>query len=158
VINVDHGYVSTPERCEFVPGALDAIRLATDAGWLVFIVTNQSGIARGYYTEAEFAAFMAWMIDEIRAHGGNIDDLRFAPMHPEAVIDAYRGESDWRKPGAGMLLDLLAKWELDPRNCLMIGDQPTDMVAAGAAGIQGHLFQGGNLAEFIAPLLAGGGC
>jgi D-glycero-D-manno-heptose 1,7-bisphosphate phosphatase len=155
VINVDHGYVGSQERFEFMPGALDAIRMASDAGWHVFVVTNQSGIARGYYTEAEFADLSAWMIDTARAHGGTVDDLRYAPTHPEAKLDAYRRESDWRKPGAGMLLDLLEKWQIDAARCVLVGDQPTDVAAAKAAGVAGHLFPGGNLASFVAPLLAG---
>jgi D-glycero-D-manno-heptose 1,7-bisphosphate phosphatase len=154
VINVDHGYVGTPDRFDFIPGALKTIRAATEAGWHVFVVTNQSGIARGLYDEAQFAALMDWVNDQVRAAGGTIDDVRSCPTHPEAPLAAYRRESDWRKPGPGMLLDLLARWELDPARCLLIGDQETDLAAAAAAGVTGHLFPGGDLADFAAPLLA----
>jgi len=153
VINHDHGYVGTHERFAFVDGAREAIRLASDAGWHVFIVTNQSGIARGFYSEADFAALMDWVSDEVRCAGGNIDDLRYCPMHPEAKLAEYRGDSDWRKPNPGMLRDLISVWELNPADCLMVGDQPTDIAAAEAAGMPGHLFPGGNLRDFIAPLL-----
>jgi D-glycero-D-manno-heptose 1,7-bisphosphate phosphatase len=153
VINIDHGWVGTRDRFDFIPGAIETIRAATAAGWLVFVATNQSGIARGLYTEADFQALTAWMIGEIAAKGGRIDDLRHCPYHPEAVIPAYRKHSDRRKPAPGMLLDLLAKWQLDPADCLLIGDQPTDLAAATAAGIAGHLFPGGNLADFALPLL-----
>jgi D,D-heptose 1,7-bisphosphate phosphatase len=156
VINLDHGWVGTRERFTFVAGALRAIRAASDAGWHVFVVTNQSGIARGHYDEAQFAALCAWMSDQVRGAGGTIDDLRYCPYHPEAPLEAYRRVSDWRKPGPGMLLDLIERWRLDPANCLLIGDQPSDLAAAAAAGIPGHLFPGGNLAEFTAPLLADG--
>jgi D,D-heptose 1,7-bisphosphate phosphatase len=154
VINHDHGWVGTPDRFSFIDGARTAIRNAADAGWHVFVVTNQSGIARGLYDEAQFAELTAWMIDRIRAEAGTIDDLRYCPYHPEAKLDAYRKTSDWRKPEPGMLLDLLFRWQLDPIRCLLIGDQPTDLAAARAAGMAGHLFAGGNLAEFAAPLLA----
>lgn len=155
VINVDHGWVGTRERFQFVPGALDAIRAAADAGWHVFVATNQSGIARGLYDEAQFHDLCAWMLDAVRTESGTVDDLRYCPTHPEAKLDAYRRISDWRKPGAGMLRDLLERWQLDPTRCLMVGDQPSDLAAAAAAGIPAHLFPGGNLVEFTAPLLAG---
>jgi D,D-heptose 1,7-bisphosphate phosphatase len=154
VINVDHGWVGTRERFEFMPGALATIRAASDAGWHVFVVTNQSGIARGHFDEAQFAELCAWMIDAIRLEGGTVDDLRYCPTHPDAPLLVYRRTSDWRKPGPGMLLDLLSSWQLDPARCLMIGDQPTDHAAAAAAGVPARLFAGRNLADFVMPLLA----
>jgi D-glycero-D-manno-heptose 1,7-bisphosphate phosphatase len=154
VINVDHGYVGTRERFDWMPGAREAIRLATSRGWHVFVVTNQAGVARGYYDEAAVRALHAWMEDEVRAAGGTIDDTRYCPFHPEAPLAEYRRESDWRKPAPGMILDLMRAWRLDRTRCVLVGDKPIDMTAASAAGMAGHLFRGGDLAEFIAPLLA----
>jgi len=153
VLNVDHGHVGTRERFEWMPGALDAIRHATQAGWHVFVVTNQSGVARGYYDEQAVRELLDWMADEARRAGGTIDDTRYCPYHQEAVMEAYRRASDWRKPEPGMLLDLIRAWELDPARCVMIGDQPTDMEAAAAAGIAGYRFSGGNLLDFVKPIL-----
>ena len=153
VINIDHGYVGTRERFEWMPGARAAIRMATERGWHVFVITNQAGVARGYYDEAAVRALHAWMEDEVRAAGGTIDDIRYCPFHPEAPLAEYRRASDWRKPGPGMLLDLLHAWRLDPARCVMVGDKPIDMTAAAAAGIAGHLFAGGDLRQFVAPLL-----
>jgi D,D-heptose 1,7-bisphosphate phosphatase len=153
VINVDHGYVGTRDRFEWVDGAREAIRFATQAGWHVFIVTNQSGVARGKYTEADVRALLDWIADEARAAGGTIDDDRYCPFHEDAVVDAYRRGSDWRKPAPGMLLDLMRAWDLTPAGCIMIGDQATDMLAAERAGVSGHLFRGGNLLEFVRPIL-----
>ena len=155
VLNHDHGWVGTRERFEFIPGARQAIRAAVDAGWHVFVVTNQSGIARGLYDEAQFAALSAWMIDEIRAEGGNVDDLRYCPYHPEAPLDAYRLVSAWRKPEAGMLLDLLAKWDVDPARSILVGDQASDLKAAATAGIPAHLFGGGDLDAFLSTVMPG---
>ena len=155
VINVDHGYVGARDRFEWMAGARAAIRAATDAGWHVFVVTNQSGVARGLYDETAVAALHAWMIDEVRHGGGTIDDIRYCPFHPDAVVPAYRRVSDWRKPAPGMLLDLMRAWELDAARCVLVGDQPTDMAAAAAAGIEGRLFPGGNLADFVRPILNG---
>ena len=145
VINVDHGWVGTRERFEWVPGARESIAAASDAGVHVFVVTNQSGIARGHYTEAEFTALSAWMTNEIRAAGGTIDDMRHCPFHPDAPLDAFRQASPWRKPEPGMLLDLIHHWELEPARCALIGDQPSDAAAAAAAGIAAHHFAGGDL-------------
>ena len=155
VINFDRGYVGTRDRFEWMPGALETIRAATDAGFHVFVVTNQSGIARGFYDEAQLAALHGWMADEIRGAGGTLDDLRFCPFHPDGAVAAYRRTSDWRKPAPGMLLDLIAKWELDPSRCLLIGDQPTDLAAGAAAGVLGYRFEGGDLAGFALPFLGG---
>ena len=153
VINHDHGYVGTPDRFDFIVGAQRTIRAATAAGWHVFLVTNQSGIARGHYTEADFARLSAWLLDQVLAEGGTVDDVRYCPYHPDAVLPAYRQAHAWRKPAPGMLLDLIRAWELDPAQCLLIGDQPTDLAAAAAAGVAGHLFPGGDLFAFVAPLL-----
>ena len=153
VVNIDHGYVGSRDRFEWTSGALDAIRMATDSGWHVFVVTNQSGVARGHYDEAAVQALHDWMTDEVRGAGGTIDDIRYCPFHEDAVIPAYRRASDWRKPGPGMLLDLIRAWELDTTRCMLVGDQPTDMAAAEAAGIRGFRFLGGNLAEFVRPLI-----
>jgi D-glycero-D-manno-heptose 1,7-bisphosphate phosphatase len=127
--------------------------MATEAGWHVFVVTNQSGVARGHYDEAAVGSLHAWMTGEIRRHGGTIDDIRYCPFHEDAVLPAYRRASDWRKPEPGMILDLMRKWELDPAGCVLVGDQPRDIAAAGAAGIASHLFPGGDLASFVEPIL-----
>jgi D-glycero-D-manno-heptose 1,7-bisphosphate phosphatase len=154
VLNRDHGYVGTRERFEWIPGAIEAVRLAVNAGWHVFVVTNQSGVARGHYDEAAVQALMHWVAGELRAAGGTIDDWRYCPTHPEATVAEYRRESDWRKPGPGMLLDLIQAWELDPAQAIMIGDTESDMQAAAAAGIRGVRFHGGDLAALTAPLLS----
>jgi D,D-heptose 1,7-bisphosphate phosphatase len=155
VINVDHGYVGSRDRFEWMPGAHEAIRAATDAGWHVFVITNQSGVARGLYDEAAVMALHGWMTDEVQCAGGNIDDTRYCPFHPDGIVPAYRKVSDWRKPAPGMLLDLMRGWELDRARCLLIGDQDSDMAAAAAAGMEALRFSGGNLLEFVRPILGG---
>ena len=154
VINVDHGYVASRATFEWMPGAREAIRAATDAGWHVFVVTNQSGIGRGLYSEADMHALHAWMIDEIRRVGGTVDDLRFCPFHQEAVVEAYRHAAHpWRKPAPGMLLDLIRAWQIDPARAILVGDQDTDLQAAVAAGVSAQKFTGGNLLDAVLSLL-----
>jgi len=157
VLNVDHGWVGTRDRFEWMPGALDTLRHATQAGWHVFVVTNQSGVARGLYDEAAVRTLLSWMAEQAHRTGGTIDDSRYCPYHENAVVEAYRRAHHWRKPEPGMLLDLIHAWELDPASCIMVGDQASDMQAAAAAGVPGHLFPGGNLLDFVRPLLARAG-
>jgi D-glycero-D-manno-heptose 1,7-bisphosphate phosphatase len=154
VINVDHGYVGSRERFEWMPGAREAIRATTSAGWHVFVVTNQSGIARGLYTEAEMQALHGWMTNEIRRAGGTLDDLRFAPFHTDATIEEYRHPAHpWRKPAPGMLLDLIRAWQIDPARAVLVGDQDSDLAAAAAAGVPARKFAGGNLLDVVGPIL-----
>ena len=153
-LNVDHGYVGTRERFEWIRGAREAMARATDAGWHVFIVTNQSGVARGFYDATSVERLHEWLADEVRAGSGTVDDVRFCPFHPEAADPRYRRASGWRKPAPGMLLDLIAAWELNRATCLLVGDQPGDLAAAAACGVAGHRFSGGDLDDFVRPLLA----
>jgi D-glycero-D-manno-heptose 1,7-bisphosphate phosphatase len=157
VINEDHGYVGTRERFTFTRTAQAAIAAATNAGWHVFIVTNQSGVARGFYDEAAVHALHVWLRDQALLAGGTIDDIRYCPFHPEGTVAAYARAHEWRKPQPGMLLDLIRAWELDPARCLLVGDQPSDLAAASAAGVPSVLFDGGDLAALVAPRLAATG-
>ncbi len=153
VLNVDHGYVGSRERFAWMDGALAAIGHATQAGWHVFIVTNQSGVARGLFTEAAVQDLLDWIGEQARAAGGTVDDVRYCPFHADGVVEAYRQAHPWRKPQPGMLLDLIRAWQIDPARAVMIGDQAGDMQAAAAAGVTGYLFRGGNLLSFLQPIL-----
>ena len=153
VINHDDGYIGTRERFRFIDGAATAIRTLNDAGYLVFIASNQSGVARGLFTEDQMKKLHEWMIGDLAAQDARIDDFRYCPYLADAALPAYRKDSDWRKPKPGMLLDLLRTWPVDRRRSFLIGDKNSDLMAADAAGISGHLFGGTDLPGLIARCL-----
>ena len=154
VLNHDHGYVGSPDRFDWMPGARALIRRANDSGWYVFVVTNQAGVARGFYGESDVLALHRWIDGELREEGAAIDDFRFCPFHPEGVVDAYRGPHAWRKPEPGMLLDLMQHWPVDAAHSLLLGDQPSDLGAAAAASIAARQFPGGDLDAFAGDAIA----
>lgn len=151
VLNHDDNYVGTRERLRWMDGAAAAVRGANDAGAYVFVVTNQAGVAKGHYGEDDVRALHRWMAASLRNSGAHIDDWRYCPYHVEATVPAYRRSHPWRKPEPGMLLDLMDHWPVDRSASLMIGDQPSDIAAAEAAGVRAQRFSGGDLAVAIAP-------
>jgi D-glycero-D-manno-heptose 1,7-bisphosphate phosphatase len=157
VINRDHGYVSHPDKFELVEGAARALALCREAGYFIFVVTNQAGVAHGYYQEEAIAALHRHMTTLLEDQGAAIDDIRYCPHHPDARLDAYRKDCSWRKPGPGMILDLAAHWPVDLRHSFLIGDKQSDMEAAMAAGIRGFRFnqdQQGPLDQFVTGVIS----
>lgn len=149
VINVDIGYLWRCEDLHWIPGAPAAIRLFNERGWPVVVVTNQSGVARGYYREEDVTALHVWMNAELAKQGAHIDAFYFCPHHTQGAIEGYSCECDCRKPQPGMILQGMAQWQADPVTSFLIGDKESDIAAATAAGIQGYLFEEPNLLDFV---------
>jgi D-glycero-D-manno-heptose 1,7-bisphosphate phosphatase len=139
VLNVDAGYVHRKEQVEWVTGAKDAIKALNDRGYYVFVITNQSGVARGFYGTGDVEALHIWMNDELRAHGAHVDAFEYCPFHPEGIVREFARPSRRRKPAPGMIEDLMAAWTIDRSRSFVAGDQPTDVAAAQAAGVPGLL-------------------
>jgi D-glycero-D-manno-heptose 1,7-bisphosphate phosphatase len=150
VLNEDRGYVHRWEDFRWIPGAKDAVAAFNRAGWLVIVVTNQSGVGRGYYTEDDMHGLHAHMAQELAAAGAHVDAWYFCPQHPDSRLERYRHpDPPRRKPNPGMILEALQEWPIDPAASLLIGDKPSDLEAALRAGIRGVLFTGGDLMAFL---------
>lgn len=154
VLNHDDGYVHRPDQIRWVEGATRAVKLLNDRGFLVFVVTNQAGIARGLYTEDDVRHLHHWMAGELGRDGARIDAFEYSPYHPEGTVAAYRRESELRKPRPGMILKLMAAWPVDGCRSFLIGDRSTDLEAAAAAGIPGYPFAGGDLEAAVRGIVA----
>lgn len=135
VINVDHGYVHRPEDTEWVPGIFELCAMAQRAGYLLVVVTNQAGIARGYYSVDDFIAFAAWMHDEFARRQIPLLATYYCPHHPVEGVGDYRVECLCRKPQPGMILAAKERFALKLNHSLLAGDKASDLEAGRAAGV-----------------------
>ena len=135
VINIEIGYLSKPAEVVFVEGIFSLCRTAQRLGYKLMVVTNQAGIARGYYTEAAFEELMVWMRGKLSREGVELDAVYFCPFHPEHGVGEYKREHEDRKPGTGMLRRGAREFGLELSACVMVGDRCSDIAAANAAGL-----------------------
>lgn len=133
-INADHGYVFRAEEFELIPGAIDAIRRLRAAGFLVIVVTNQAGIARGLYREADVQELHRHLDRELEQAGTALDAYYYCPHHPDHGSEPYRRECDCRKPLPGMIHQAAVDFGIDLASSWLIGDKESDIGAALAAG------------------------
>jgi D-glycero-D-manno-heptose 1,7-bisphosphate phosphatase len=153
VLNVDHGYVGDIGRLKWVPGAVAAVRRLNEAGLLVIVATNQSGVARGLFTLADVEAVHEKMRADLAAAGAHIDAFYVCPYLPGApVVEFAHPDHPDRKPNPGMILKALADWDIDPARAILIGDSERDLEAGRRAGVRSVLFEGGDLDAFVAAL------
>lgn len=140
VINIDHGYVHSMKNFHWINGAQETIKLANDLNILLIVITNQAGIARGFYTENDFKLFSEEINNQLIDYGGHIDATYFCPHHPFEGIQKYKKVCNCRKPKSGMLEQAINEWNLDKEKCFLIGDKESDIQAAKKCGINSHLF------------------
>ena len=148
-LNVDVHYLHDPADFVWIEGAVEAIRWANAHGYLVIVVTNQSGIARGYYDEDAVHHLHDWMNSELAAHGAHIDAFYYCPPHPEGAVSAYQKACDCRKPAPGMILRAIAEYDIDPAASFLFGDAVSDVEAAARADVRGVRYAGGSLADCV---------
>ena len=157
VLNVDHGYVHRPERLEWVAGAPEAVRLLNEAGIPVIVITNQSGVARGYFGETDVRQFHAHVQEQLRARGAHVDAFYYCPHHPQGTMAEFAIACDCRKPKPGMLERAARDFAIDRKRSFLIGDKDDDVAAAAAFGVRGIKFDAKtqSLVEVVRKAMAG---
>ena len=127
-INVDHGYVHEIDQFQFIDGVIDAMRELKEMGFALVLVTNQSGIARGMFTEEQFDRLTEWMDWSLADRGVDLDGIYYCPHHPDGSVDAFRQQCDCRKPQPGMLISARDYLHIDMDASYMVGDKLEDML------------------------------
>ena len=148
-LNVDLDYLCDFEKFQWIDGAVEAIKFLNDNNYLVIVVTNQSGVARGFFTEDDVKSFHKQMNEELKKFDAHIDEFYYCPHHPQGVIAKYKIDCECRKPKSKMIEDACKKFNIDKSKSLMIGDKVRDVECGENAGVRSILFEGGNIFELI---------
>ncbi|MCG6202722.1 D-glycero-beta-D-manno-heptose 1,7-bisphosphate 7-phosphatase [Psychromonas antarctica] len=135
VLNVDKGYVSIVDDFEFIEGAIEACKKFKEKDYLLVVITNQSGIARGYFSEQQFNTLTEWMDWSLADRGVDLDGIYYCPHHAEKGIGEFKIDCECRKPKPGMLLSAIEELNIDVSNSILVGDKVSDLQAGIAAGI-----------------------
>lgn len=154
-INIEKNYLYQIEEFEFIPGAVEGLKLLQGAGFILIIVTNQSGIGRGYYTEAEFHKLNNWMLDELKGMGIDIAKVYYCPHLPDATIDKYKMECNCRKPKIGMYEKAALEFDIDFDISWVIGDKIRDCAISEKRGCKGILIGNSEKKEIIDRVMCG---
>ncbi|QDH25863.1 HAD family hydrolase [Neokomagataea tanensis] len=149
VLNVDVGYPHRLEDFQAINGAVEAVSSLNTLGYKVIVVSNQSGVARGYFGEDAVLGFNHHLQKYYAQHGAVIDHFYYCPFHPQGSVDAYSQEHDDRKPNAGMIEKAIREHNISREKSFLIGDKKTDILAAQKAKISGFLFNEENLFDFL---------
>ena len=148
VINEDTGYLNNVEDFKWIDGAIEALKILKENNFLIIIISNQSGVSRGYFSEQDVHSLHKWINLQLSEHNVKIDDFFFATEHPDTETSKTR-----RKPSPRMIEEAIEKYNLNRDDCFMIGDKDIDVLAAKNAKIRGFLFEGGNLSYKIKKIL-----
>lgn len=153
VINIDKGYVYKISDFKWVEGAKEAIRFIKNNDYLIFVVTNQSGITRGYYSEDDVKKLHYFINEDLEKIQTGIDDFFYSPYHPNIENKKYEHLANLRKPNTGMLKMAENKWSFNKKSSFMIGDKQSDLDCAKNFGIKGYLFEEKNLLNFVKKII-----
>ncbi|WP_439242859.1 D-glycero-beta-D-manno-heptose 1,7-bisphosphate 7-phosphatase [Lonepinella sp. BR2474] len=156
-LNIDHGYVHQIDDFQFIEGSIEALKALKAMGYLLVVVTNQSGIARGYFSEDKFLQLTEWMDWSLADRGVDLDGIYYCPHHPEGEGE-FRQDCDCRKPKSGMLQQAIKELKIDPRRSFMVGDKIDDLQAGLRANVAYNVLvrtgkaitaQGETLADYV---------
>ena len=151
-LNVDKDYLHKIEDFEWMPGAIEAIKYVHEQGYLAIVITNQSGVARGYYPEADILAIHDYMNAELKKHGAYLDGLYYCPHHPGGAVPEYSYECDCRKPKPGLIEQACRDFPIELGLSYMVGDSQRDLECARRAGVpeqQLLLYKGDSLLSLL---------
>lgn len=154
VLNVDKDYLYRIEDFEWQADAMQAIKFLKERGYFVAVVTNQSGVARGYYTEQDVHCLHSYMQEELGKINTQIDAFYHCPHLAGGSVPAYAVECECRKPAPGMIVQACAEHDIDPQQSFLVGDKKRDIQAGEAAGVASYLYTGGSLLEFVQKIVA----
>jgi D-glycero-D-manno-heptose 1,7-bisphosphate phosphatase len=154
-INVDKHYLHKIEDFEFIPGTLEGLKLLYDAGYMLILITNQSGIGRGYFTEDEYKVLEAWLEERLQKNGSPLTASYYCPHLPDAKIEKYRLDCECRKPKLGMYERAIKDWNIDVGNSYAIGDRLRDCSICEKTDCQGFLVGSTEDKEVIDKVKAG---
>ena len=150
----DFGYMHDPKQIEFLPGAIEALKLVQSVGIKTFIFTNQGGIGRGFFSFAELDLFHKRLLEMFQENSITIHDIAYCPHHPLAISKELKTPCGCRKPEPGMLLSLSKKWNLDLPNCIVVGDRESDVKSGKAAGCKSYLIGKVGILELIEKIIS----
>lgn len=142
-LNIEKNYLYKVEDFEFTQNAIEAIRKLNDSGFLVIVITNQAGIARGYYTEKDLEKLHIWMNEELSKYNAKIDKFYYCPHHPIHGLGLYKQECNCRKPNNGLYLRAIEEFNIDTSNSYVIGDKITDLIPGKNSGMKTVLVRTG---------------
>ena len=148
-LNVDVDFLHEVEKFKWVDGAIETIKFCNDNGYLAIVITNQSGVARGFYTEDDVNKIHQYMNDELAKINAHIDAFYYCPHHINGIVEKYKIDCDCRKPKTKMIEDACAKFNINRNQSFMIGDMKRDVECGENAGIRGILFEGNNLFDCL---------
>ncbi|MDG2961128.1 D-glycero-beta-D-manno-heptose 1,7-bisphosphate 7-phosphatase [Bisgaard Taxon 10/6] len=161
-LNIDHGYVHRIDDFHFIEGSIEALQKLKAMGFLLVLVTNQSGIARGYFSEEQFLQLTEWMDWSLADRGVDLDGIYYCPHHPQGQGE-YKQDCDCRKPKSGMLQQAVRELNIDPAQSFMVGDKVEDLLAAQGAKVRSKILvktgkpitpEGEQLADYVIDSIA----